>query len=222
MNYLKFIYQISLRKHGLYAFLNRFSRNGARTLDVGCGNDAAFNIKSRFPNLYYIGIDIGEYNQTKPNLADENIIVPSDDFHNGIKRVGNNIDMVISSHNLEHCDDTFATLTSMLEVLKENGVIYLAFPCESSINFPSRKVTLNYFDDKTHQNNPPNFTKVKQLLADHDCEIVFESKSYKPIILWIIGAIQEPFSRLFGKNMQGTWAYYGFESIIWAKKRFKA
>lgn len=221
MNYIKFLYQISMRQHGLYAFLNKFYRIGAVTLDVGCGNDAAFNIKSRFPNLYYIGIDIGEYNLTKPNLADENIIVPSEVFHSEIKKIGNKIDIVISSHNLEHCNNTYETLISMLSVLNENGVIYLAFPCELSTRFPSRKVTLNYYDDKTHQHDPPNFNKVKQLIEENDFEIIFESNGYKPFILWLIGAIQEPISRFFGKNMQGTWAYYGFESIIWAKKRIK-
>lgn len=221
MNYIKFLYQISMRQHGLYAFLNKFYRIGAVTLDVGCGNDAAFNIKSRFPNLYYIGIDIGEYNLTKPNLADENIIVPSEVFHSEVKKIGNKIDIVISSHNLEHCNNTYETLISMLSVLNENGVIYLAFPCELSTSFPSRKVTLNYYDDKTHKHDPPNFNKVKQLIEENDCEIIFESNGYKPFILWLIGAIQEPISRFFGKNMQGTWAYYGFESIIWAKKRLK-
>lgn len=219
MNYLKYLYQISFRPHGLYAFLKKFAKNGVKTLDVGCGNDASFNIKSRFPSLYYIGIDIGEYNLTKPNLADENIIVKSEEFHNEIEKIGPNIDLVISSHNLEHCDDTYATLKSMLSVLKENGVIYLAFPCELSTTFPSRKVTLNYFDDLTHQQNPPNFEKVKQLFEEFNCEIIFESKSYKPFFLWLIGGFQEPFSRFLGKNLQGTWAFYGFESIIWAKKR---
>ena len=34
--------------------------------------------------------------------------------------------------------------------LKKGGILYMAFPCEESITFPSREGTLNFYDDPTH------------------------------------------------------------------------
>lgn len=219
MTLLKFYYQIFFRPKGLYSFLNNFQSKGYKILDVGCGNDASYNIKSRFPDLYYVGIDIGDYNLTKPNLADEYVIVERENFDKSIKNFGSIFELVISSHNLEHCDDKYSTLVSMLSVLKKGGKIFLAFPCEKSTTFPSRNITLNYYDDPTHQETPPSYNQVLNLLIENNFEILYKTKSYRPTILTILGFIQEPLSRLLNKNLQGTWALYGFETIIWAKKR---
>lgn len=219
MTSLKFYYHLFFRPKGLYSFLNRYQSKSKKLLDVGCGNDASFNIKSRFPEIYYVGIDIGDYNLTKPNLADEYLIVQRENFDKGIINLGNIFDMVISSHNLEHCDDKYATLNSMLSVVKDGGYVYLAFPCEKSITFPSRRVTLNYYDDKTHQQTPPGYDYVLNIFSDNNFDIIFKTRSYRPLLLAILGFFQEPLSRLLKKNLQGTWALYGFETIIWAKKR---
>jgi ubiquinone/menaquinone biosynthesis C-methylase UbiE len=219
MNSLKFYYQIIFRPKGLFSFLKKYKANGKKILDVGCGNDASFNIKSRFPKSYYVGIDIGDYNLTKPNLADEYLITQRENFDKSIKDLGNIFDIVISSHNLEHCDDKYATLNSMLSVVKDGGYIYIAFPCEKSITFPSRRITLNYYDDTTHQQKPPEFMNVLKALNDNYFDIKFKTRSYRPLILTIIGFFQEPLSVFLKKNLQGTWALYGFETIIWAQKR---
>jgi SAM-dependent methyltransferase len=219
MTLLKFYYQIFFRPKGLYSFLNKYQFKGSKILDVGCGNDASFNIKSRFPDLYYVGIDIADYNLTKPNLADEYVIVQKENFHKSIHNLGNIFDVVISSHNLEHCDDRYATLNSMLSVVKIGGKIFLAFPCEKSINFPSRRITLNYYDDLTHQQTPPDYKSVLNILNENNFDIIFKTRSYRPLFLTLLGFFQEPISRLMNLNFQGTWALFGFETIIWAQKR---
>ena len=50
-------------------------------------------------------------------------------------------------------------------------------------------------------------------------EIVFSADGYSPIILRIYGFLIEPISKLRNLVMVGTWELYGFESIIWAKKK---
>jgi hypothetical protein len=107
----------------------------------------------------------------------------------------------------------------MLSVVKKGGKIFLAFPCEKSINFPSRRITLNYFDDLTHQQTPPDYKIVLNILNENNFDIIFKTRSYRPLFLTILGFLQEPLSRLINRNLQGTWALFGFETIIWAQKR---
>ena len=114
----------------------------ARVLDVGCGNDSPAHFKKIRPDLYYVGIDIGDYNQnTEPRKnADEYIITTPEEFGDRIGALPASFDAVVSSHNIEHCEFPDRTLAAMLSVIKPGGRLYLAFPCEASVNFPHRKV----------------------------------------------------------------------------------
>jgi len=49
-------------------------------------------------------------------------------------------------------------------------------------------------------------------------KIMTYKKKYQPIGLYFIGFLVEPFSKLFNKVLIGTWEYYGFETIIIARK----
>lgn len=205
-----------LLPHGKDRFLMMINSKGS-LLDVGCGNNSPYHIKSMLPDVYYTGIDIGDYNQEKPNIADKYILTDPDQFADTIAGMPDSFDAVISSHNLEHCNHRDKTLDAMIKALKPGGFIYLAFPTEKSVNFPSRKGTLNYFDDTTHKENPPDFNKIIKTLNENDIKIIFASSSYKPFILYSIGFLLEHLS-MKRKTTPFTWAYYGFEAIIWAKK----
>jgi SAM-dependent methyltransferase len=218
MKKMKFWYHRVFRRKGLYAFLSILPSK-CSVLDVGCGNDSSYNIKTCFPEFNYTGIDIGDYNQTKPMLADEYIITTSDNFAKKIGEIETRFDAVISSHNLEHCDDRDKTLQSMMHVVRPGGFLYISFPCQESIHFPRRKRTLNYFDDPTHQSLPPNFNDIVQYLVDNDFDLTQKIRRYRPILLFVIGLFQEPIAWLRKDNLQGTWSLYGFESIIWARKK---
>jgi hypothetical protein len=51
-------------------------------------------------------------------------------------------------------------------------------------------------------------------------EILFASKSYKPFLYYLYGMLIEHKSKREKKKVyDGTWAYYGFEAVIWARKR---
>jgi SAM-dependent methyltransferase len=125
-------------------------------LDVGCGNNAPYITKTLFPLFHYTGIDVADYNQSSPNLADQYIVTTPEQFHENIVKLGK-FDCVVSSHNLEHVDEREKTLVAMISAVKNGGYIFLAFPTEASVHFPSRKKTLNYFDDPTHKESPPIF-----------------------------------------------------------------
>ena len=197
-----------------------FLKNDLRVLDVGCGNSSVLEVKKFLPECTYVGIDVTDLNQNNSSklLMDEYKIIDSKNFHEAIREYGPNFDLVISAHNLEHCDEPLQTLSAMLSVIKHNGYIYVSFPSKKSISFPSRKGTLNYYDDETHKKHPPDFDKIVGLIKDSGFEIKYSAKEYKPLIGSFIGLLNEPFSRYKNQVLRGTWDYYGFQSIIQAKK----
>ena len=194
-------------------------RDGSKLLDVGCGNNSPFEIKSLKPGIHYTGIDIENYNQSKPNLADSYIVCTPEYFHHELSKFNSFFDAIISAHNLEHVNYPDQTLMAMLKALKKGGVIFLSFPSEQSVNFPSRQGTLNYHDDSSHNNEPPVFSNIITLMLNNNFEILFSSKRYRPLYSWLRGFFNEFRSRKNKKIYSGTWAYYGFETIIWARKK---
>lgn len=206
-----------LSPYGLRRFLYCLPKNG-KILDVGCGNDSPYKIKTQLPDAHYCGIDVSDYHQNKPILADEYLICTPDEFALTIERQNQFQDGVISSHNIEHCNDLAGTIRAICSRLKPGGLIYISFPSERSINFPSRNGCLNYYDDPTHREIPV-FDQIIKLIKESGCEIVISKKIYQPRLLYAIGFFLEPISRARNQVMIGTWEYYGFESVIWAKKK---
>ena len=204
------------RPHRKIDFLKRLPSK-SEILDVGCGYNSPYLIKSLFPDYIYTGIDVEDCGQTKPNLADHYVLVDSHLFPESVLAFGKKFDAIISSHNLEHCDSRDDTLEAMMIVLKDGGRLYMSFPSETSVTFPSRKGCLIYYDDPTHKSVPPDFGAIIDLLSRRGFSILYSVKRYQPLFFWTIGLVSEPISKHFGR-VQGTWEYYGFESIIWAQK----
>jgi len=191
---------------------------GAKLLDVGCGNDSPGLIKRLRPDVHYTGIDVGDYNQPSSaiDLADEYLICDPREFAERISTLGP-FDAIISAHNLEHCNEPYEVVCSMISVLKRGGALYLSFPCEDSVSFPSRVGTLNFYDDPTHQ-HVISFDRIIGYLGDGGCSIQFASRRYRPLLLFLLGFFSEPKSISSNRVIDGTWAYWGFESLIWAKR----
>lgn len=198
-------------------FLRSLAPNAA-ILDVGCGNNSPFLTKQILPECNYTGLDIGDYNQQRPIRVDKYVITSPGNFASEIEKFSNSFDAVISTHNLEHCDERDRVLQAMLGALRVGGKIYLSFPCEQSVKFPRRRGTLNYYDDETHKKFPPDFRSTLDKLQEFGFELNCVIKNYSPRLYWFIGFIQEPISKLRNQVMRGTWPYYGFESIIIATK----
>lgn len=134
------------------SFLSYVPKN-AKILDVGCGNNSPYRVKSQRSDVFYVGLDVKNYNQeNNPDFhADQYIIVPSDEFAGRINGFHDSFDAVISSHNLEHCSMPEEVLNNMLKTLKRGGLLYISFPCEESVHFPKSCGTLNFYDDPTHK-----------------------------------------------------------------------
>lgn len=154
-------------------------------------------------------------------MIDEYVTCAPENFANVIMNYENSIDAVISTHNLEHCNEPDKVINAMIKSLKPNGILYLAVPCEDSAKFPNREGTLNFYDDPTHI----NLFKYNELLkklknANNKMQIVYKRKRFFPIIDAFIGLCIEPISRIRNKVMVGTWSLYGFQTVIIAKKNY--
>ena len=113
---IKTLIKIILRPEGKFSFLSKIPKDSS-ILDVGCGNNSPFLVKSLLPNSYYVGLDVSEYNtgSFSKDIADEYILTDPDIFVNSIKSIKRKFDAIISSHNLEHCDDRLGTINAMID-----------------------------------------------------------------------------------------------------------
>ncbi|TDO08265.1 methyltransferase family protein [Mycobacterium sp. BK086] len=207
------------RDHGRRRFLTELGEH-ADVFDVGCGNDSPYLFKSIRPDIRYVGLDVGDYYQEHEpaEYADDYVVVPVSQFLNAIQQRAEQFDAVVSAHNLEHCDDPDNVVKAMAQALRPGGRLYLAFPSAASLSMPSRQGTLNFFDDTTHV-RPPDFQNVLRLLRAEGVTIDFAAERYRPPSRVVIGALNEPVSRMRKQVMRGTWALYGFETVIWGRKR---
>jgi SAM-dependent methyltransferase len=208
----------AMRPHNRRHFLAELA-DGADVFDIGCGNDSPYLFKTVRPDIRYVGLDVEDYNQIHEptEYADEYLLVPAEGFLRAIQERPNQFDAVVSSHNLEHCADPDGVVTAMARSLRPGGRIYLAFPAAATVNLPSRDGTLNFFDDTTHV-RPPDYQRVRDLLDSEGVMIDFAAERYRPPMRVAGGILTEPISRIRKKVMRGTWALYGFETVIWGTK----
>ena len=150
-------------------------RNNAKILDVGCGNNSVIEIKHAIPNCHYTGLDVTDHNlnQESKLLMDKYITTDPKTFSVAIKSFDSEFDLVISAHNIEHCEKQEEVLVNMLGAVNSEGLIYISFPTKNSVNFPSRIGTLNYFDDITHKGHPPDFDKIIGILKKNNFILLF-------------------------------------------------
>jgi len=199
-------------------YVSKLNEN-EKVLDVGCGNNSPQRYKNINKCIIYYGIDIKEHNQSPgiiDRYADKIIYSNSASFHNTISKQQNDFSLIISSHNIEHCEKPNLVIDAMCGSLKSSGILYMAFPCEESINFPSRLGTLNFYDDPTHI-NVPIFNDILSRLKKNNLKIILKEKRRRFFPLAMLGLIRESDSHKKKRVYRGTWDYWGFESIIVAK-----
>ena len=219
MRHMHWIASKALVPRGKLSFIHEIPRNG-RLLDVGCGNNSPSLVKTRRPDIFYCGIDVGDYNQSIPvqDCADQYILTTAESFASRLSELKGEFDAIISSHNLEHCCEPQEVLEAMLQALKAGGRIYMSFPCEESISFPSRSGCLNFYDDTSHK-YVPSYESILGTLNLRRFSIEFSTPRHRPFLPLLLGFLLEPVGKRMKRNMPfgSTWAYYGFESVIWAR-----
>jgi 2-polyprenyl-3-methyl-5-hydroxy-6-metoxy-1,4-benzoquinol methylase len=197
--------------------LGRIGSN-SKVLDIGCGNNGPELAKNIQPTMHYVGVDVENYNQTSSHMADEYYLFPVDKFISHLDELPEDFDYVICMHVLEHSQERHDLIRSMCRRLKTGGSIFLTFPNQISIFYPSRDGTLNYYDDPTHVDKPPSFSKTIAELKDSNMKIINRHRMYtSPLRFWF-GLKSEFESIKSRKVLRHTWALWGFESVIVAKK----
>lgn len=197
---------------------------GSELLDVGCGNHSPQVTKGLNPGIRYYGLDIKndeyEMDAHDQGAAEEIHFVDPDAFPEGIRHWGENrFDFMVASHVIEHVFDRPATIEAMASALKVGGTLYMAFPHANTVNFPSRAGSLNFFDDSTHSpDGPPKVEEILWTARQFGFRAVSVKNPYRPLVRRYAGLLQEPSSRRQRKSLSGTWAWWGFETVIFLEK----
>ncbi len=217
---LVFLFKAIISPYCKYNFLQKLQKSST-ILDIGCGNiKTAKACKFLVKDSYYCGVDIKRHikRSLSDKYIDKYIICDVDQFDNEISLIKRKFDAIICSHVIEHCEDRIPKLENFLKKLKTGGKLYLSFPSEESINFPSRSGTLNYFDDPTHLLKPPEFNLIINTLRENSIKIKYKSKRYRPFLLFVLGQLADLICVIRKKGSLGVWEKWGFESIIIGEK----
>jgi hypothetical protein len=103
--------------------------------------------------------------------------------------------------------------------LKKNGVIYIEYPGQKSTTLPSRKGTLNFYDDDTHV-RVYSVPEVSEVLSDSGFEVLSGGtrRSWKNILMMPIKFVHNRIK--YGYVMASVyWDWYGFAEYVWARKK---
>jgi len=211
----KFISRLTFNKYSVIFSLNRSST----VLDVGCGNHSPSLVKSILPNCIYTGVDIDYYNldENDKMLADHLFIFPKERFFDNLEILDSKFDLILATHIIEHLEDPSLLFQACSKLLKIDGVLLISTPSIRSINFPSSKGTLNYYDDKTHIEMPILFSQVYDFCKMNNLLIVKYKLGRPSIVSKLVGFPFELIRKVLKRNVFTTWSYWGFEDIYLIK-----
>ncbi len=190
-----------------------------RVLDIGCGNHSARYLRAQFPHCTYTGVDHSVYNNTPEDLALMDNFVSIDLDVSGLSTIPDeSFDLVVLSHVLEHLKSGRSVLREAASKLRPGGLVYVSHPHADSTNFPSRKGTLNFYDDPSHVTvfRP---AEIALLLASYGCEILDTGRirlARNLALMPLKVLLAEAFSEGIGPLL---WDLYGFEEYVIARRK---
>lgn len=203
-------------------FRKRFRTVAFNFLDAGAGSHSASLTKQWFPLCNYYGID-----RTRTYENDENDFKAMAGFYEmDLTRLEFSVipddyfDVLMMSHVIEHLPNGDQVIERLLSKLKKGGVIYIEFPSVRSTKFPSKKGTLNFYDDDTHC-RLYSIQEVANILVKNRCTILKSGirRDWVRILLmplWIISSKIK-----LGYIAGGVfWDILGFADYVFAEKIF--
>ncbi len=203
-----------------YIYYSKFTfirkMKGGKLLDLGCGNNSPSRTKSANSSVFYVGADIDKYNINEKDeaVADELHFFDVETFFDDvITKIDHKFDYIIGAHLIEHLPDKELLFKTIKSKLVKGGLCYITTPDIQTINFPSSKGCLNYYDDPTHVSMPLTFQNVYNLCEKHKLRLVKFKLRNRSVLGFLIGFAMEPFRALFKRNMFLTWLYWGFEDL---------
>jgi SAM-dependent methyltransferase len=191
-----------------------------KVLDIGSGSHSATITKQWLPGCHYTGVDI------ERNFGNNEADIKAMDafFEMDLTRLDfsaipdDNYDLIIMSHVIEHLHNGDQVIAGLLPKLKKNGVIYIEFPSARSVNFPSMRETLNFYDDPTHC-RIYTVKEVSELLRSKGLEVVSGGtrRQWINILVMPVKIVLQLLTK--GYVRAGVfWDFYGFAEYAVAKK----
>ncbi len=189
-------------------------------LDVGAGSHSASITKQWIPKCQYTGIDISrEYDNTEEDFKLMDEFIEMDLTKLKFDAIPDNkYDLIIMSHVIEHLYNGDEVIAGLVSKLKSGGVIYIEFPSERSVKFPSMRETLNFYDDPTHC-RIYTVKEVSELLTGKGLKVV--SAGVRRQLINILVMPVKIIVQLITKRYVRAgvfWDLYGFADHVIAKK----
>jgi 2-polyprenyl-3-methyl-5-hydroxy-6-metoxy-1,4-benzoquinol methylase len=200
---------------------------GATVLDIGCGNHSPSRTKALRPDIVYVGADVAEYNLSEADhrAADELAILPAQGYAHSLRERfrGRRFDLIYLKHVIEHTDAPFELLAVLPDLLADGGHLYLSFPSEASIGFPSAENTLNFYDDPGHLWIPSVREILNRLSSAGLRPVLVRLRHHHPVyaavgvVELVLQWLAWPLRRRLHSS-PAIWSVYGFESILVLRK----
>jgi len=206
-----------------FRFLDKhFTAKGTFTLlDIGAGNNSASNTKKWFPNCVYHGVDRDrDYNNKVEDFKLMDQFFQIDLTTLQFDQIpDNHYDAIMMAHVIEHLPNGTEVIAQLIPKLKKGGLIYIEYPGLRSTKLPSKKGTLNFYDDDTHCRI---YTQVElyNLIMQNDCQPLKGGyrRDIQNILLIPIKLVHNKIK--YGYVMGSVfWDLLGFAEFILAKKK---
>mgnify|MGYP001217689615 FL=1 len=212
---------VKLKPFRLRAIQKFSKRTDLKVLDIGSGSHSSSITKKWWPDSHYTGVDRDvNYDNTPEDISAMDEFIQLDLTELDYKKIQNNsFDVIIMSHVIEHLHNGDQVLPLLFKKLKKGGLFYIEFPCEASASFPSKRETLNFFDDDTHV----RIYSIKEV-ADIFMQENFTVKAAGKNRSWVniaLMPIKIPLQLLTKGYVRGGvyWDWYGFADYIVAEKK---
>lgn len=136
----------------LAAIRNVVGPRSVRVLDVGCGNDSCQLTRYWLRVSEYHGVDREHWNNQSADYAKMDRVFILDLDSDDLSQIPDeHYDVVIMNHVIEHLENGYTVVESLLRKLAKNGAFYIETPSYRTLNFPSATGFLNFYDDPTHK-----------------------------------------------------------------------
>ena len=193
-----------------------------KILDVGCGNHSPSRTKRHYPECRYYGLD----KTPQHDISKEDLVCMEQFFEvdlsnpDGLSLIPDRFfDCILLSHVIEHLENGMEIIACLLHKLVKGGVIYLEFPSPKSVNFPSMKGTLNFYDDPSHV-KIYQLEEIAVLFSDNEFDIIKAGtrRSLKRILFLPLYALV---SLVCHGYIGGSvlWDFFGFANHLVAIKK---
>lgn len=189
-----------------------------RILDLGCGGNAVHHFKSAFPNCHYVGVDLALPSGGDDYARGMDEFVQADLDRSELAQFPReSFDLIVLAHVVEHLRRGLGIIERVAPLLRPNGIIYLGYPTEQSRSFPSRRQTLNFYDDITHVTVVRHNSAIEAL---ENCGLRVETSGRIRRPLFVLAMPVRVALSPFTGGITGPmlWDMYGFEEWIVGRK----